>query len=37
MYLEINELCDFCEFGFGKFEGEYEDIMFGKVMEYFGF
>ncbi|MCD2252610.1 histidine phosphatase family protein [Listeria marthii] len=36
-HLEINELRDFREFGFGKFEGEYEDIMFGQVMEYLGF
>ncbi|WP_077411762.1 histidine phosphatase family protein [Listeria monocytogenes] len=36
-HLEINELRDFREFGFGKFEGEYEDIMFGKVMEHLGF
>ncbi|MBC2377982.1 histidine phosphatase family protein [Listeria welshimeri] len=36
-HLEINELSDFREFGFGKFEGEYEDVMFGKVMEHLGF
>lgn len=36
-HLELNELSDFREFGFGKFEGEYEDIMFGKVIEHLGF
>ncbi|MBC1386123.1 histidine phosphatase family protein [Listeria innocua] len=36
-HLEISELSDFREFGFGKFEGEYEDIMFGKVIEHLGF
>ncbi|CAM4190277.1 histidine phosphatase family protein [Listeria ivanovii] len=36
-HLEINELRDFREFGFGKFEGELEDVMFGKVMEHLGF
>ncbi|MBC2260557.1 histidine phosphatase family protein [Listeria sp. FSL L7-0091] len=36
-HLEINELRDFREFGFGKFEGEYEDVMFGKVIEHLGF
>ncbi|MBF2482616.1 histidine phosphatase family protein, partial [Listeria seeligeri] len=36
-HLEINELRDFRELGFGKFEGEYGDIMFGQVMEYLGF
>ncbi|MBC1903774.1 histidine phosphatase family protein [Listeria innocua] len=36
-HLKLNELSDFREFGFGKFEGEYEDIMFGKVIEHLGF
>ncbi|MBC6296262.1 histidine phosphatase family protein [Listeria sp. FSL L7-1517] len=36
-HLTINELRDFREFGFGKFEGELEDVMFGKVMEHLGF
>ncbi|MBC1376070.1 histidine phosphatase family protein [Listeria farberi] len=36
-HLKINELRDFREFGFGKFEGEYEDVMFGKVIEHLGF
>lgn len=36
-HLEINELRDFREFGFGKFEGELEDIMFGSVMKHLGF
>ncbi|MBC2124839.1 histidine phosphatase family protein [Listeria innocua] len=36
-HLKLNELSDFREFGFGKFEGEYEDIMFGKVIKHLGF
>lgn len=36
-HLEINEVPGFREFGFGKFEGELEDVMFGKVMEHLGF